>query len=374
MGNKKVLLVYASIGAGHEKACKALEEAFKSIGVDTITEDFISNTPRALRLIIKDTYLQIIKYIPEAYDLAYKFTLHMDIKEAQGLARFISLTGYPFFKSMFERVSPDIVISTHPLTTIGFSMIKRKDAPNLRLINVLTDFHILNLFLAQGVNFHTVPNEHLLENYKNKYRRNVPLILPLGVPVSLNFLKNVDIYEARKLLGFNNDEKIVLVMAGGLGLSGIVEVAETIVDVSFKEKITIVFLAGKNEKTLRELSRVKGEKVGANRILYIPWTEDVWLYMKAVNMLISKAGGVTIAEAALCGLPLVIYRPLPGQERINANFLNSHSAAIVAKNKEELPEFVNKVLFEGHDKILRENIIKLAKPNASLDIARKSLE
>ena len=374
MGNKKVLLVYASIGAGHEKACKALEEAFKSIGVDTITEDFISNTPRALRLIIKDTYLQIIKYIPEAYDLAYRFTLHMDIKEAQGLARFISLTGYPFFKSMFERVSPDIVISTHPLTTIGFSMIKRKDAPNLRLINVLTDFHILNLFLAQGVNFHTVPNEHLLENYKNKYRRNVPLILPLGVPVSLNFLKNVDIYEARKLLGFNNDEKIVLVMAGGLGLSGIVEVAETIVDVSFKEKITIVFLAGKNEKTLRELSRVKGEKVGANRILYIPWTEDVWLYMKAVNMLISKAGGVTIAEAALCGLPLVIYRPLPGQERINANFLNSHSAAIVAKNKEELPEFVNKVLFEGHDKILRENIIKLAKPNASLDIARKSLE
>ncbi len=374
MGNKKVLLVYASIGAGHEKACKALEEAFKSIGVDTITEDFISNTPRALRLIIKDTYLQIIKYIPEAYDLAYKFTLHMDIKEAQGLARFISLTGYPFFKSMFERVSPDIVISTHPLTTIGFSMIKRKDAPNLRLINVLTDFHILNLFLAQGVNFHTVPNEHLLENYKNKYRRNVPLILPLGVPVSLNFLKNVDIYEARKLLGFNNDEKIVLVMAGGLGLSGIVEVAETIVDVSFKEKITIVFLAGKNEKTLRELSRVKGEKVKANRILYIPWTEDVWLYMKAVNMLISKAGGVTIAEAALCGLPLVIYRPLPGQERINANFLNSHSAAIVAKNKEELPEFVNKVLFEGHDKILRENIIKLAKPNASLDIARKSLE
>jgi len=374
MGNKKVLLVYASIGAGHEKACKALEEAFKSIGVDTITEDFISNTPRALRLIIKDTYLQIIKYIPEAYDLAYRFTLHMDIKEAQGLARFISLTGYPFFKSMFERVSPDIVISTHPLTTIGFSMIKRKDAPNLRLINVLTDFHILNLFLAQGVNFHTVPNEHLLENYKNKYRRNVPLILPLGVPVSLNFLKNVDIYEARKLLGFNNDEKIVLVMAGGLGLSGIVEVAETIVDVSFKEKITIVFLAGKNEKTLRELSRVKGEKVKANRILYIPWTEDVWLYMKAVNMLISKAGGVTIAEAALCGLPLVIYRPLPGQERINANFLNSHSAAIVAKNKEELPEFVNKVLFEGHDKILRENIIKLAKPNASLDIARKSLE
>jgi processive 1,2-diacylglycerol beta-glucosyltransferase len=374
MGGKRVLLIYASVGAGHEKACKALEEAFKSIGVDTITEDFISNTPRALHLIIKDTYLQIIKYIPEAYDLAYKFTLHMDIKDAQGLARFISLTGYPFFKSIFERVSPDVVISTHPLTTLGFSMIKGKDAPNLRLINVLTDFHILNLFLAQGVDFHTVPNEHLLENYKNKYRRNVPLILPLGVPVSLNFLKNVDIYEARKLLGFNNDEKVVLVMAGGLGLSGIVEVAETISDVSFREKITIVFLTGKNEKALKELSRIENEKNRANKILYVPWTEDVWLYMKAVNMLISKAGGVTIAEAALCGLPLVIYKPLPGQERINANFLNSHSAAILAKNKEELSEFVNKVLFEGHDKTLRENIVKLAKPNASLDIARKSLE
>ena len=90
--------------------------------------------------------------------------------------------------------------------------------------------------------------------------------------------------------------------------------------------------------------------------------------MKASDMIISKAGGVTIAEASVSSLPFVVYKPLPGQEYLNANFLLKNNASLSVNSKELLPDAVQKVLFGGANSVLSDNISKIGKPFASVDL------
>jgi len=71
----KVLLAYASVGAGHEQAAHALGEVFEQRGWTTRYVDFLDEVPSPLRFAMCDAYLQLIKILPEAYDFAFQHTV-----------------------------------------------------------------------------------------------------------------------------------------------------------------------------------------------------------------------------------------------------------------------------------------------------------
>ena len=93
--------------------------------------------------------------------------------------------------------------------------------------------------------------------------------------------------------------------------------------------------------------------------------------MYIAKAIISKPGGVTTAEVLSKGLPMIIVKPIPGQEINNTNFLTQKGAAIEVDD----PEIVHKIvdeLFEDRSKLeqLRLAALKIAKPQASMDIAK----
>ncbi len=368
MSKERILIVYVDIGKGHYKAAAAVKEEFERRGVHAEMKDFLSHLPKAYHIFMKEAYLRIVKYFPQAYNLAYKFTTAMDRNEAKVYANIVSLSVYPFVEKMYRDYLPDIVISTHPITTLSFAHLKDRTKKDLKIVSILTDFHLINFFLARQVDLFVVPHEEVVESYVKENGLPQVRVEPFGIPVSKKFTESFSPQEAKRRLGLEREKNIALVMAGGLGFSHVVEVAEAISGTEFDEPVAIACLAGKNNNAFEKLRELEKTKARTNRIYYVDWTDDVWLYMKAASMIISKAGGSTIAEASVSSLPFVVYKPIPGQEYLNTNFLLQHKAALHASHKAQLGDFVNEVLFSGKGGMLKSNISKLAKPKAAEDL------
>jgi processive 1,2-diacylglycerol beta-glucosyltransferase len=66
--------------------------------------------------------------------------------------------------------------------------------------------------------------------------------------------------------------------------------------------------------------------------------------MAVSDLIITKAGGLTVSEALTMGLPLVIYNPIPGQEEENANFVQRLGAGHIADTEEELESLLSRFL------------------------------
>lgn len=76
----------------------------------------------------------------------------------------------------------------------------------------------------------------------------------------------------------------------------------------------------------------------------IPSKEHFVAALAAADTMIGKSGGVTTAECAALGLPMVIYRPLPAQEEHNARYFVRQGAALWPKTPNELRQAVFQVL------------------------------
>jgi processive 1,2-diacylglycerol beta-glucosyltransferase len=92
--------------------------------------------------------------------------------------------------------------------------------------------------------------------------------------------------------------------------------------------------------------------------------------MHISKVILSKPGGVTTAEVLSMGLPMVIVKPIPGQEINNTNFLTQKGAAIQVDEPREAHKIIDELLGDKAKlEKLKSQALKIAKPNASLDIA-----
>lgn len=96
--------------------------------------------------------------------------------------------------------------------------------------------------------------------------------------------------------------------------------------------------------------------------------------MDIASLLISKSGGITVSEALAKELPVLIYKPLPGQEYHNAVFLSKTGAGIIIKNEDELRNILKHLLLDNAClKRMKEAARAVKKPEAAMDVAKKLL-
>ena len=79
---------------------------------------------------------------------------------------------------------------------------------------------------------------------------------------------------------------------------------------------------------------------GANPVVPLGFVENVADLMVASDVLLTKTGGVTLAEAFCCGLPVLAFDPLPGQEEGNARLIVESNSGAVAQSPSEVAERV----------------------------------
>jgi processive 1,2-diacylglycerol beta-glucosyltransferase len=104
---------------------------------------------------------------------------------------------------------------------------------------------------------------------------------------------------------------------------------------------TAVVLCARNEPLRRSLQRLPG-------VVALGWRTDVHELLHVADVLVQNAGGLSLTEALVAGLPAISYRPIPGHGRANAAVLDAAGIAPWAHTPEQLGELVREAV--GRDR------------------------
>ena len=140
-------------------------------------------------------------------------------------------------------------------------------------------------------------------------------------------------------------------------------------------KCQLVVICGKNEEMAK---RIKEKDWGKDvQVVVQGFVKNMEEWMSASDCIITKAGPGTIAEALICGLPILLNAFIPCQEEGNIPFVQNLRVGDFKESPEEVantlatwfsPEFGNQLA--AMSKRARE----AAKPDALLDICRGLVE
>jgi 1,2-diacylglycerol 3-beta-galactosyltransferase len=282
----------------------------------------------------------------------------------------------PFIRRNLRRTlaatRPDIVVSVHPLlNTVARRFIDtmRLDAP---LVTVITDLVTIHHSWTAGAaaDEYVVPS---MEAGMLCIERGIAAqrVHDLGLPIRDGFHpREGDGRSAKTALGLDADRPTLLVMAGGEGGGRLKKMLSEIAPTVRALRLQTVVVAGRNESVRKRLSEAADELGDGTRVL--GFIDNVADYMRAANVLLTKAGPGTIAEAAASALPVILYEYISGQEKGNLDYVRSRRAGVVALDGESIIAALERLFAPGSAELAGMSVqaLKTARPSASHDIAQ----
>lgn len=191
-----------------------------------------------------------------------------------------------------------------------------------------------------------------------------------GTPIQPEFSETKDRGQCLRAHGLSSDRPVVLQMTGGLGMGPVEKIFDALLAV--KTPLEIAVVAGRNQELKQRLEQIVLPPQHRAKIFGL--TDRIDELMRAADVLVSKSGGMSSAEALACGLAMVIIQPFPGLEAQNCDFLLENGVAIKNQHLETLP-FQFTQLFNDPQRLalMRSNARRLSKPRAAFDIAQYML-
>jgi len=364
--SKKVLLFYITQFSGHYQAAKAIETAL--LGLDSSIETDMINafdfTNPILGRIISRAYLEVIKKKPELWGNIYDnpSVLEKMKKAREALHKY----NKPKIKKLLDTFAPDAVYCTQAFPCGMVADYKRAYGKNIPLIAVLTDHAPHSYWIFDEVDVYVVPSESTAEVLEKK---GVPRekIRIYGIPIDSRFEQEREKDSIRAGLGISPENPTVLIMGGSQGLGAMEGVVNSFLS-DEEHFYQLLVVTGINKKLFNRLTDIIPS---VNRLIKLfPYIENIEELMEISDIIITKAGGITTAEALAKRLPILIVHPIPGQEVLNTEYLVKEGVALEVGDFNKIHDTINE-LFSSPDTLrkMKENAERVARPDSALKIA-----
>jgi processive 1,2-diacylglycerol beta-glucosyltransferase len=323
----RVLILSASAGSGHLRAAAALEHvcrAHPAIG-EVVNVDALTYTNKIFRQFYSKFYLQLIRNVPTLLGWFYD-NLDEPWKTERMRLMLSRLNTRPLVR-MIRRMQPDVTICTHFLPAEIISHLLARESIQTRHAIVVTDLDVHAMWLSRHFHQYFVAIE---EARVHLQMTGLPSdrITVSGIPIDPVFEQPKDRPALCRAHGVDPSRPLLLISLGAMGKVAAEELVQAFSYLKTSTQIAIV--CGVHEE-LQERLQEAIRKVNAPphvtfRVLGYTRQMDEWIRM--ATLLVGKPGGLTLSEAMACGLPMVIYQPIPGQEERNSDQLLEAGAAI----------------------------------------------
>ncbi len=368
---KKVLILSASVGAGHLRAAEALEKTFKQMNAaeEVRNIDVLQYTNPLFRRLYGKAYLDMVNNMPEVLGWMYDSLDKPWENEKRRLA-LDRLNTLPFVK-YFHDYQPDIAVCTHFLPAEIISWLKGKKKIECPQVIVVTDFDAHALWLCHHYEQYFVAMEET-RVHLGKIGIDESKLTVSGIPIDPIFAEKKDKIEMRKKYGLEIDRITILVSAGGFGVGKIEHTLQALAELTTPSQV--LALCGKNEELKAKLEKISAELMKKSDVIFKPigFTREMDEYMSAADIIVGKPGGLTTCEALAKGLVFVVVNPIPGQEERNSDHLLEEGCAIRCNNLPTLAYKIDKLLSQPERfKAMQKKALEFAKPNAARDIVNK---
>ncbi|MCM3761918.1 glycosyltransferase [Alkalihalobacillus oceani] len=350
----------ASIGKGHDQAALALRKELEARGYSRVTViDTLHWLHPLLHHSIRMSYTWLLRYRPEIWGKLFSENFQSS-RWLDSYEKMIRL-----FTKQVERFitqeSPPFIISTHPLATLLLALAKEKQGCDIPLYSVVTDFQLHRAYVHKQVNRYFTIDEQA-PRFAIQNGLSPTLFHVSGIPFPTEPPTPLEAALFREKQNVPLDRATVLVAGGGFGISSYETILEELECID--KQLTILCMTGRNEQAARKINSVSTK----HEVRIIPYTAHFVSYMAISDVMITKAGGLTLSEALACEIPLVLYEPIPGHEEQNANIVVEWGLALRAFTRRQISEQTALILSNQR---VKEKMIQSAKKRKKPYAARE---
>ncbi|HUA09572.1 MAG TPA: glycosyltransferase [Candidatus Acidoferrales bacterium] len=326
---KRALFLISDTGGGHRSAANAITAALDEIREPSAFEHRIEDVAAHCAFPLTQLglgYSMALRYAPPVYGALYYATNGR--RRYRALVRFCEPLYRERLRDLFLSYQPDVIVSVHPLLNHA-ALRARADAgmQHVPIVTVITDLgKVHESWLMPDADAVVVPAREVYERALSRGISPSRLRL-LGQPIHPTFDDVVGTKEElRGALGLPQDRLVVMLMAGGEGGGKLLPT--TLALAKARLPIHLLVVCGRNEP-LREKLEESARNL-PTPMTVLGFTNKIPEYFRAVDLLVTKAGPGSLAEANAAQLPVVVYDYVPGQERGNVDFVRHNGLGSIA--------------------------------------------
>jgi processive 1,2-diacylglycerol beta-glucosyltransferase len=239
--------------------------------------------------------------------------------------------------------------------------------PGPLVVSVVTDFEAHALWMDACVDLYCVAAE---ETRARLVARGAAAgdVVATGIPIAGKFSAKPDPKATRRALGLRDDQPVILVLSGGFGTGPVAEILAELDKV--QAALQSVVVTGHNEPLRQRLAVADWKH--PTRVL--GFASNMHELMAVADLIITKPGGLTTSEVLAVGKPLLIVKPIPGQEAANSDFLLERGAAVKVGCTEDLPYRLERLLGSRKLAGMARAAKALGRPEAAREVCRLAVE
>ena len=331
----RVLILTASYGSGHARAAGVLAEEFRRAGaIPTVVDHFRDLVHPKFDQWSRALYYSMLRRAPVLWGGAYWLGDQISVSSPFMLG--LNRVGARKLRRLLRAQRFDQAVSVQPTPAAALSYLRSRGEPTPPHTTVFTDFVAHTQWIHPHVDRYCVPAEEIAHELTAKGLPREDVVVT-GIPVAREFLQQPDRAAARLALGLSPRLPVLLFMDGSGGGFGRLEEAARAV-LGMEQPFQAVFVTGHERGLEARLRRLADGR--ENRVKVFGFVDHIRELMAAADFLVTKAGGLTLAEALAAELPVICFGSLPGQETRNERFAAMSGVGLVAGSGAQLQRVI----------------------------------
>lgn len=335
----RVLIFSTTFGAGHIKAAEAIIAGIKNLAPSTeiVHEDAMKLINQVLNSLLRTSYIKVIKRAPSLWG---KFYNSVRTKSYDSLFQRVNYLGQKQLLTYIVDLQPDVIVSTYPTVSGALASLRLKGELSIPLVSIVTDYTVHGQWIHPGIDLNIVGcakvHDGLVEWGIAPRRIQVS-----GIPVNPDFEYRLDKEEILKKLGLHQDYLTILIMGGAYG---VLDKAQSMARdlLHLEGPFQTIIVCGKDKKLYHSLDEIVEE--ARNPVIRYGFVDNMDELMTAADIMITKAGGLTVSEALAKHLPMLIFKPIPGQEQDNAFYIQEVGAGRIVNTYDDFRAVIDELV------------------------------
>jgi len=371
---KRILVLSASVGAGHLRAAEAVELALRQLDPEAEVKniDLLDLTNAAFRRVYGKLYIDMVNSAPYLLGLFYDALdkPRSPQRKSDRLRLAVEKLNLGKFLKLLRSEPWDVIVNTHFLPAEVIASLRIKGEIATPQLTATTDFETHRLWVNEPCDhYFTATDEGAA--YLAHWGVSPARISVTGIPIHPVFSQEKDPCECRRRQGLGDDRPVIVQMGGGFGMGPVEKIYAGLLAV--QRPLEIVVVAGRNEPLKARLQELEVPQRHRSHVL--GFTREIDELMAAADIVISKPGGLTTSEVLARGAAMIIANPVPGQETRNSDFILENGAGVKVNNLPTLAHKLTRLLDEpARLQQMKAAAKRLGRPRAAFDVARVALE
>ncbi len=334
---RKVLIISADIGEGHDLPARAVAREFREEDPDALVS-IVNGLPAMglfVTLLLRENSAFMFRWVPWLFDFQYR--LFMKFAPTRWFAmKSLSLLGSRGLLRLIRAFEPDVVVSTYPAVTAVLGEMRRKGRLSVPTYSSITDLAGLYFWAHPGIDLHFVTHPESVEEVEQiAGPGSVRWAKPPTTPAFFAPRSEAD---ARRALSLPAEGKVIAVSGGGWGIGDLIGATEAALAVP---DATVLCLCGRNDGAR---ARVAQRFAGDPRLRPMGFTDRMGDVLAASDALIHSTAGLTVLEAIIRGCPVISYGFGVGHVRESNRALERFGLAQVARKRTDLAPALERAL------------------------------